>query len=143
MRVSFCGVLIAAVGFAGAAVPAFAHHGFTVEFDATKCMDLKGTLTGIDWDNPHAYFHMDVKDADGQTHSWSLEMVTPNALKRNGTTRQDFLSNVGKPINARICPTKEGGTPYRGSAEYLALSDGEVRSVGQPVERRTAEQKHF
>ena len=131
MRVKLPGILAAVFALLGAAVPAFAHHGFAVEFDGKKCMDLKGTLTGLDWDNPHAYLHMDVKDADGQTHSWSLEMVTPNALKRNGTTRQDFLDNMGKTINVRACPTKAGGTPYRGAAGYLALSDGVVRPVGQ------------
>jgi hypothetical protein len=143
MRFRLGTAVIAAFTLLGAGAPAFAHHGFTVEFDATKCMDLKGTLTGLDWDNPHAYFHMDVTDSDGQTHSWSLEMVTPNALKRNGTTRQDFVGNFGKTINARICPTKAGGTPYRGSAEYLALPDGVVRPVGQGVERRAPEDKHF
>ena len=143
MRIRFPGILLAAFALLGASVPAFAHHGFTVEFDPTKCMDLKGTLTGIDWENPHAYLHMDVKDADGATHNWRLEMVTPNALKRNGTTRQDFEGNIGKPIAARACPTKAGGTPYRGAAEYLALADGLIRPVGQPVENRTAEEKHF
>ena len=135
MKLKFPVLLTAALALLGASAPAFAHHGFTVEFDPTKCMDLKGTLTGIDWENPHAYLQMDVKDADGTTHNWSLEMVTPNALKRNGTTRQDFLSNIGKPIAARACPTKAGGTPYRGAAEYLALADGLIRPVGQPVER--------
>jgi hypothetical protein len=42
---------------------ASAHHGFNVEFDGTKCLDLKGTLTGVIWENPHAYLQMDVKDA--------------------------------------------------------------------------------
>ncbi len=101
--------------------PAFAHHGFTVEFDANKCTNMKGTLTAIDWENPHAYLSMDVKDADGTAHTWNLEMVTPNALKRNGTTRQDFLSNIGKPISARACPTKAGGTPTEARRDISCL----------------------
>ena len=108
MRVKLPGILAAVFALLGAAVPAFAHHGFSAEFDGKKCMDLKGTLTGLDWDNPHAYVHMDVKGADGKTVSWSLEMITPIALKRNGTTRQDFLANMGKPMAARACPTKAG-----------------------------------
>jgi hypothetical protein len=136
-------LLTAVFALVGLSVPAFAHHGFAVEFDGSKCMNLKGTLTGIDWDNPHAYFHMDVKNADGKVESWSLEMITPNALKRNGTTRQDFLSNFGKPIAVRACPTKAGGTPFRGSAEFLELPDGQIRIVGQLVEKITPEQFHF
>jgi hypothetical protein len=143
MRPKLAGVLMAVFALVGWSVPVSAHHGFGVEFDGSKCMDLKGTLTGIDWENPHAYFHMDVKGADGKVVSWSLEMITPNALKRNGTTRQDFTGNIGKPMAARACPTKAGGTLYRGSAEFLQLSDGQLRIVGQLVEKVTPEQFHF
>ena len=143
MRVIPPVVLVAVFVLLGAAAPAFAHHAFGVEFDKSKCMDLKGTLTGIDWENPHAYIHMDVKDADGKAVSWSLETVTPLGLKRSGTTRQDFLANMGKPIVVRACPTKAGGTEYRGAAEFLRLPDGVLRIVGQNVEGLTPEQLHF
>ena len=66
MRVRFTGVLMAIFALLGASAPAFAHHGFGVEFDGSKCMYLKGTLSGIDWENPHAYLQMDVTDADGK-----------------------------------------------------------------------------
>ena len=125
----------------GMATPAFAHHGFGVEFDSNKCMDLKGTLTGITWENPHAYFDMDVKNSNGSKVTWHLEMVTPNALKRTGTTKADFTSNIGKPINARACQSKAGDA--RGAASYIALPDGAVRLVGQQVERRADADKHF
>jgi len=143
MRVKLPGVLIAVFALVGAAVPAFAHHGFSVEYDGKKCMNLMGTLTSVDWENPHAYVHMDVKDADGKTVSWSLETITPNALKRNGTTRQDFLTNIGKPMAARACPTRAGGTKYRGAAEFIELADGQVRVTGQLVEPLTRDQFHF
>jgi hypothetical protein len=142
MRIKLPG-LVMAICVLGAAVPAFAHHGFSVEFDGSKCLNLTGTLTGLDWENPHAYFHMDVKDAQGKVQAWSLEMITPNALKRNGTTRQDFQTNFGKPISARACPTKAGVTQYRGSAEFLELPDGQIRIVGQLVEKITPDQFHF
>ena len=143
MTVKLPGVLITVFALLGAAVPTFAHHGFNVEFDASKCMDLKGTLTGVEWENPHAYIHMDVKDANGKAVPWSLETITPLGMKRAGTTRQDFLNNMGKPIVVRACPTKAGGTQYRGAAEFLKLSDGLLRVVGQNVERLTPEQLHF
>jgi hypothetical protein len=140
MKAKLPGILMA-LFVLGAVVPAFAHHGFGVEFDGSKCADLKGTLTGITWENPHAYFDMAVKNPDGTVVTWHLEMVTPNALKRTGTTKQDFENNFGKPISARECPAKGGEN--RGAASYLALSDGLIRLVGQQVERRSDADKHF
>ena len=65
MKAKLPGVLMA-LFVLGAAAPLFAHHGFGVEFDATKCADLKGTLTNITWENPHAYFDMDVNQSRRQ-----------------------------------------------------------------------------
>jgi hypothetical protein len=134
MRVTLAGVLVAVCALLGAARPADAHHGFGVEFDGSKCMDLKGTLTGVLWENPHAYVQLDVTDASGKKVAWALEMITPNALKRNGTTQQDFKENVGKEMHARACPAKIGGD-QRGAAEYIKLADGILRIVGQIPER--------
>jgi len=134
-------VMVVALFFAGA--PAFAHHGYATEFDTTKCTNLKGTLSGVEWENPHAFFHIDVKDTDGKVNTWRLETISPNSLKRSGTTREDVLSNVGKPAIARICPTKAGGTPYKGTAEYFKLGDGLLRVVGQNIENLTPEELHF
>ena len=140
MKIKFAAVVVA-LFVLGAIVPAFAHHGFGVEFDAKKCMDLKGTLTGLQWENPHAYFDIDVKNPDGKVVTWHLEMVTPNALKRTGTTKADFTSNFGKTINARACQSKVGDN--RGAASYIALPDGLIRLVGQGVEGRANADKHF
>jgi hypothetical protein len=135
MRIRLAGVVVA-VWCLGLAGNAFAHHGFNVEFDGSKCMDLKGTLTGVLWENPHAYLDMNIQDASGKTVVWHLEMITPNALKRNGTTRQDFTANVGKIMNARACPAKvQGDADQRGAAEYIKLADGILRIVGQLPER--------
>ena len=64
-------------------------------------MDLSGNLTGLEWDNPPAYVRMDVKAADGNIVTWRLEMITPNALRRNGTTSQDFADNMNRPMHAQ------------------------------------------
>jgi Family of unknown function (DUF6152) len=139
MKAKLAGVFLA-LSVLGAA-PAFAHHGFNVEFDSSKCFDLKGTLTTVTWENPHAYFDMDVKNPDGKMVSWHLEMVTPNALKRTGTTKEDFISNIGKTINAHACQSKLGDN--RGAAGYIALSDGLIRLVGQLQGGKKDEDKHF
>lgn len=135
MKVKFVGVSMAVLLLFGAADSARAHHGFTIEFDSTKCLDLTGTLSGLEWENPHAYLRMDVKGADGQMVTWRLEMITPNALKRNGTTSEDFANNMNKPMHARACPAREGAGQNRGAAEYIKLADGLIRIVGQVVER--------
>ena len=136
MRVTLAGALMAVCCLLGLPGSGYAHHGFNVEFDGTKCMDLKGTLTGVTWENPHAYLQMDVADASGKTVSWHLEMITPNALKRNGTTRQDFTANMGKVMYARPCPGMVArADDQRGAAEYIKLADGILRIVGQLPER--------
>ncbi len=136
MRLRLAGAAIAACCLLGVATSSYAHHGFNVEFDGTKCMDLKGTLTGVVWENPHAYLQMDIPNASGKAVTWHLEMITPNALKRNGTTRQDFTSNMGKVMNARACPAKVNSeADQRGAAEYIKLADGILRIVGQLPER--------
>ena len=141
MKRTLPGVLVAIVVLLEAAVPAFAHHGYGTEFDGTKCMDLRGTLTAVKWENPYGYFDMDVKGADGKVVSWHLELLTPNAMKRNGTTRTDFLTNMGKAAAARVCPARPGYGENRGSAEYIKLADGIIRVVGQLPEQGITPQK--
>jgi len=129
------GHVAAVVGLLAIAIPVSAHHGFSVEYDAKKCADMKGTLTSVDWENPHVHFTMDVKNPDGKVSSWKIEVNSIPAMKRSaGIQRQDFLDSIGKTITVRGCPTKAGGSLYRASAETLTLSDGRLHIVGQDVE---------
>jgi hypothetical protein len=132
-RYRLCGVLPIVIGLMFLAVPSYAHHSFAAEFDSTKCMDFNGTLTGIEWQNPHGYFHVDVKNASGGVDSWSFQTVSLITLKRSGTSRRDFLDNVGKPVYVRGCLAKNGAK-FRAAAETLKLPDGQLRIVGQEVE---------
>jgi hypothetical protein len=132
-RFQYLRVAPAVLGLLFLAVPSFAHHSFAAEFDSTKCMDFNGTLTGIEWQNPHGYFHVDVKNASGGVDSWSFQTVSLITLKRSGTSRRDFLDNIGKPVYVRGCLAKNG-VKNRAAAETLKLSDGQSRIVGQEVE---------
>jgi hypothetical protein len=67
-----------------AAAPVEAHHSFAAQYDANKPVALKGTVTKVEWTNPHARFYIDVKDADGKVVNWNLEIASPNYLKRAG-----------------------------------------------------------
>lgn len=68
-------------------LPAFAHHSGAAEFDANKKVNLTGTVTKVEWTNPHAHFYMDVKDANGTVANWNFELASPNVLIRNGWHR--------------------------------------------------------
>ena len=110
-------------------VAAFAHHSFAAEWDSKKCREFTGTLTKLDWQNPHPYFFVDVKEA-GKVETWSFQAYSPVTLRRNGTDRQVFLDNIGKEVWVRGCVAKNG-TPLAAAAGTLKFSDGELRQVGQ------------
>ena len=115
------------------AVPARAHHTFSVEYDASKCSDMTGTLTKVDWQNPHVYFYVDLKEADNQVASWSFEAVSVAYLKRSGIQRQDFESNFGKMVTVRACLGKSA-SGKRAAAETVKMPDGRTLRVGSDYE---------
>jgi len=110
--------------------PVVAHHSFAAEWDSTKCREFTGTLTKLDWQNPHPYFYMDIKDAEGKVENWSFQAYSPVTLRRNGTDRQVFLDNIGKEVWVRGCLAKNGAA-NAAAAGTLKFSDGELRQVGQ------------
>ena len=123
-------VALAACGVAFFASPSSAHHSFAAEWDATKCRDFTGTLTKIDWQNPHPYFFVDVKDEKGKVENWSFQAYSPVTLRRNGTDRQVFLDNVNKTVWVRGCLSKTN-KPNAAAAGTLKFADGVLRQVGQ------------
>ena len=112
------------------ATPSFAHHSFAAEFDAKNCRDFTGTLTRLDWQSPHAYFYVDIKDAGGKVENWSFQTYALITLRRNGTDRQLFIENMGKEMWVRGCVSKNGKERYA-AAGLLKFSDGVLHQVGQ------------
>ena len=104
MKAKFAG-LAAAVGFVLASGAAIAHHSFAAEFDANKPLNMKGTVTKIEWANPHTYFYVDITDPDGKVINWGMEMGSPNGLMRQGWTRNTLkVGDVQVEVSVRILP---------------------------------------
>lgn len=111
------------------AVAALAHHSFDAEFDRNKPITLKGTVTKVEFMNPHMWIYMDVKDDKGVVTAWQIEGGAPNALRRNGwsvssvqkgamITVDGTMSKDGsKTVNARTVATADGKRLFAGSSE--------------------------
>lgn len=87
-------------------VPTWAHHAFSAEYDSTKKLILKGTLTKVDWVNPHVFLYVDVKDSSGKVTSWAVETGPPTALHRYGAKRNMFVE--GETITIEAYAAKDG-----------------------------------
>ena len=114
------GILVAAAGLLISGGPALAHHSFAAEYDANQPLTLKGTVTKIEWTNPHARFYLDVKDEKGTLTNWNLELASPNALVRNGWTRQSL--NIGDEVTVQGSAARDGSK--MANARVVTLAGG-------------------
>jgi hypothetical protein len=112
-----CAVLAVAAVVAAAGVPAVAHHSFAAEFDAKQPITLKGTVTKVEWMNPHTYFYLDVTEANGSVTNWGLEMGSPNGLMRAGWSRNTL--KVGDVVTVEGTRAKQ--KPHIGNARVVTL----------------------
>jgi len=111
-----------------------AHHSFAAEYDSTKQVTVKGVVQRVAWVNPHAYVYIDVKDENGKVTTWAFESLSPNALARQGWSRNSlkageavtvngYLAKDGKPLadgsvhaNSRLITTADGRKVFAGSS---------------------------
>jgi hypothetical protein len=109
-----------------AAIPVWAHHAFAAEFDASRPIKFKGTVTKMEWINPHAWIHIDVKGEDGQVTAWMIEAAAPNALLRRGWTKTSLPP--GTDILVEGYQAKDGANRANGS--IITFTDGKKLFVG-------------
>jgi hypothetical protein len=118
-----------------AELPAIAHHAFAAVFDDKKPIKLTGTVTKLEWQNPHTWFYIDVKDESGKPVNWGMEMGSPNLLIRSGWSRSSM--KVGDIVSIEGFRAKDGSN--NGNAQVVILTNTGQRlfagsSFGQPVE---------
>ena len=135
MRTKFAFCFVGAV--VATALPVWAHHSFAAEFDGSKAVRLKGTITKVEWTNPHSYFYLDVTDEKGRVVNWACEGGGPGALSRRGWKKGDvklgdtlvvdgYLAKDGSHlIDARRVTLPDGRSVYGGSQGDGGPGDGE------------------
>lgn len=124
--------LLASLTLAGAMIalaPAQAHHSIVGEFDTTKSVALRGTITKLEWFNPHIWFYMDVVAENGEVQQWQCEMGSPNRLIRGGFTKDDLP--IGTVVRTDGNPARDGSNTC--STRLLLKDDG------TPVFQRTGD----
>jgi Family of unknown function (DUF6152) len=119
-------LVLGGLGLLLAVVPAWAHHAFAAEFDAKKPVKLRGTISKMEWINPHCWIHINVKNADGTTTEWMIEGGTPNTLFRRGITKDSLA--IGTEILVDGYQAKDGS--YRANGRDITFPDGRKLVIG-------------
>lgn len=125
MRTSLV-MAVAGMLMLGTGAPLVAHHAFSAEFDSTKPVTLKGKVTKMEWINPHAWLHMEVRGSDGKVISWAVEGGAPNALLRRGWNRNSVP--IGTEIVVEGYRAKDGSN--RANGRDVTLANGTKLFLG-------------
>jgi|SRR5580698_6772548 hypothetical protein len=121
---------VLAGGLLMAVTPILAHHSFAAEYDANKPISMTGTVTKVEWMNPHARFYIDVKGADGKVTNWEFELGSPNGLMRQGWTRNSM--KPGEEVSVDGFQAKDGAA--LANARNVKLADGRKLFAGSATD---------
>jgi hypothetical protein len=123
-------VLTAGITLVLSAVPAIAHHAFAAEFDRQKPVTITGTVTKVEWANPHARFYIDAKDETGKVNNWDFELGSPNGLMRRGWTRNSL--KIGDTVT--VTGWRAKNAPHVANAGTVTLADGKKVFAGSSID---------
>ena len=120
---------VMAAGLVLCTIPILAHHSFAAQYDKNKPIELKGTVTKVEWLNPHILFYMDVKDGSGKVISWEIELASANALRLSGWTRHVENGDVVSVTGFRA---KDGSNLVNG--QWVTMPNGKRMSGGSSID---------
>ena len=130
MNARYWFVLTAGITLVLTAVPALAHHAFAAEFDRQKPVTITGTVTKVEWANPHARFYVDAKDEAGKVNNWDFELGSPNGLMRRGWTRNSL--KIGDTVT--VTGWRAKNAPHVANAGTVTLADGKKVFAGSSID---------
>jgi hypothetical protein len=129
MRQRFNCLLILVLVSLGAASAAFAHHSVVGEFDTGKALTLTGTISKVQWMNPHIYVYLDVKEGDGTVSSWALETLPTAMMRKAGLSKEAVMGTPGEVVTVAIVPARDG-TKHLGWISKITYADGRYYTLG-------------
>jgi hypothetical protein len=114
-------------------IPIYAHHPFSAEYDANKPVTMTGTVTKVEWENPHAHIYMDVKSDNGETTNWTMELGNPQKLQNMGWKKD--MVKMGDQITVQGWKARDGSN--RANAKTVTLADGKKMAAGSSYSERS------
>jgi hypothetical protein len=128
MRTTLYGIVLGVGLTAAAVIPAQAHHAFGAEFDSNRPVTLVGSITKMEWVNPHSWITIDVKKPDGTVESWKIEAGSPNVMLRRGFNKTMLVA--GTEVHVEGFQAKDGS--HKANGGKMTLPDGQTLLLTSP-----------
>jgi len=123
-----CSLIALAIGMTAAVIPVQAHHAFSAEFDGERPVTLVGTISKMEWVNPHSWITIDVKQPDGKVESWRIEAGSPNVMLRRGFNKTMLVA--GTEVHVKGFQAKDG--THKANGGEMTLPDGQTLLLTSP-----------
>ena len=129
MRQRFSCLLAVLAVLLVAASTALAHHSVAGQFDTTKSVTLKGSISKVEWINPHIYVYLDVKEADGTVATWALETLPTRMMRQAGLSKESVMGSPGELVSVVAVPARDG-TKHVAWISKITYADGRFYALG-------------